>query len=234
MSTQPEPNYIHELPSEEAVHDFLECNPDFFERHPELLGQMELSHASGGATSLVERQVSVLRQKDVKLGRQLRELVSVARDNDVLATKIHELSVRLLSVSTLPDSVAVIEEAMRTGFNADQAVLVMFAESPEAADVRAGRFFRTAQRDDPALKPFATFLEANTPRCGTVRDAQLDYLFRGDAPEVGSVALLPLGEQCSVGMLGIGSNDAARFNPGMSIEFLTRVGELIAASISRF
>ena len=141
---------------------------------------------------------------------------------------------RRLSVSTLAATVAFLEEAMRTGFNADQAVLVMFAESPEAADVDAGRFFRTAQRDDPALKPFATFLESNAPRCGTARDAQLDYLFRGDASEVGSVALLPLGEQCSVGLLGIGSNDAARFNPGMSIEFLTRVGELVAAAISRF
>jgi uncharacterized protein YigA (DUF484 family) len=234
MSTQPEPNYIDELPSEEAVYDFLESHPEFFERHPTLLGRMELAHASGAAVSLVERQVSVLRQKDAKLGRQLKELVSVARENDALAEKIHELSMQLLSSSSLSATIAVIEEAMRTGFNADHSVLVMFADDPDAPDVDAGRFFRAVRRDDPAIQPFATFLESSTPRCGQARDAQLDYLFRSDSAEVGSVALVPLGEQCSVGLLAIGSSDAARFNPGMSIEFLTRVGQLVAAAISRY
>jgi uncharacterized protein YigA (DUF484 family) len=234
MSTQPEPNFIDELPSEEAVYDFLESHPEFFERHPSLLGRMELPHASGAAVSLVERQVSVLRQKDVKLGRQLRELLSVARENDALAEKIHQLAMRLLDAASLPATIAVIEEALRTGFSADQAVLVMFGDASGLADVNAGRFFRVVQRDDPALGPFATFLESSTPRCGKARDAQLDYLFRGDSADVGSVALLPLGEQCSVGLLAIGSADAARFNPGMSIEFLTRVGQLVAAAISRY
>lgn len=234
MSTQPERNYIDERPSEQAVHDFLQGHPDFFERHPNLLSQLELPHASGEAVSLVERQVSVLRQKDLKLERQLKELLSVARENDVLAAKIHELAMQLLNVSTLADTIGVIEEAMRAGFNADHAVLVLFADPDTVTDVDAGRFFRTAQRDEPALKPFATFLESSAPRCGKARDTQLDYLFRGDATEIGSVAMLPLGEQCRVGFLGVGSADADRFHPGMSIDFLTRVGQLVAAALSRY
>ncbi len=234
MSTQPERNYIDETPSEQAVHDFLQDHPDFFERHPALLSQLELSHASGDAVSLVERQVSVLRQKDLKLERQLKELLSVARENDVLAAKIHELAMQLLDASTLADTVAVIEEAMRAGFNADHAVLVLFAEPDTVADIEGGRFFRATRRDDDALKPFATFLESSAPRCGQVRDTQLDYLFRDDASEVGSVAMLPLGDQCRVGFLGVGSADADRFHPGMSIDFLTRVGQLVAAALSRY
>ena len=234
MSTQPERNYIDETPSEQAVHDFLQDHPDFFERHPALLSQLELSHASGDAVSLVERRVSVLRQKDLKLERQLKELLSVARENDVLAAKIHELAMQLLDASTLADTVAVIEEAMRAGFNADHAVLVLFAEPDTVADIEGGRFFRATRRDDDALKPFATFLESSAPRCGQVRDTQLDYLFRDDASEVGSVAMLPLGDQCRVGFLGVGSADADRFHPGMSIDFLTRVGQLVAAALSRY
>ena len=234
MSTQPERNYIDETPSEQAVHDFLQDHPDFFERHPALLSQLELSHASGDAVSLVERQVSVLRQKDLKLERQLKELLSVARENDVLAAKIHELAMQLLDASTLADTVAVIEEAMRAGFNADHAVLVLFAEPDTVTDIKGSRFFRATRRDDDALKPFATFLESSAPRCGQVRDTQLDYLFRDDASEVGSVAMLPLGDQCRVGFLGVGSADADRFHPGMSIDFLTRVGQLVAAALSRY
>ena len=108
MSTQPERDYVDESPSEQAVHDYLETHPYFFERHATLLSRLRLPHASGDAVSLVERQVSVLRQKDLKLERQLKELLAVARENDVLAAKIHELSMQLLHTTDLAGTVAVM------------------------------------------------------------------------------------------------------------------------------
>ena len=234
MSTQPEREYHEVAPTEQAVHDYLADHPDFFDRHPELLSGLRLSHATGDAVSLVERQVSVLRQRDLKLERQLKELLAVARENDTLAAKIHELSIQLLSATTLGRAVAALEEAMRLGFNADHAVLVLFAYPDNAEDVGNSRFFRALERDDPGLGPFATFLDSSAPRCGNVRDAQLEFLFRKDAAEVGSVALIPLGERCSVGFVAIGSADADRYHPGMSIDFLTRVGQLVAAAVSRY
>ena len=137
MSTQPERNYVEESPSEQAVHDYLETHPDFFERHATLLSKLRLPHASGDAVSLVERQVSVLRQKDHKLERQLKELLAVARENDVLAAKIHELSMQLLDTTDLAGTVAVVEEAMRVAFNADHAVLVLLTDSDEVGALRS-------------------------------------------------------------------------------------------------
>ncbi|MEM8814712.1 MAG: DUF484 family protein [Pseudomonadota bacterium] len=234
MSMQPERNFVDDLPTEQAVHDYLEQHPDFFEQHASLLSRLHLPHASGGTISLVERQVSVLRQTDLKLKRQLKELIEVARDNDVLAAKVHELSTQLLAAGSFAATVAVIEEAMRAGFSADHAVLVLFTVPDSVDEVAAGRFFRPIRRDDEGLKPFATFLESSAPRCGQVRDAQLDFMFHGDASEVGSVALLPLGRECQVGFLGIGSADGDRFHPGMSIDFLTRVADLVTAALSRY
>ena len=98
MSTQPKAEYVDEELSEQAVHDYLAANPDFFERHSRLLNSLELPHASGGTVSLVERQVSILRQKEIKLERQLKELIQVARENDVLAAKIHRLTLQLLTM----------------------------------------------------------------------------------------------------------------------------------------
>ncbi len=234
MSTQPEREYHEVTLTEQAVHDYLADHPDFFDRHPALLSGLRLSHATGEAVSLVERQVSVLRQRDLKLERQLKELLAVARENDVLAAKVHELSIQLLSAGSLERAVAALEEAMRLGFNADHSVLVLFANPDNADLVDNSRFFRALERDDPSLGPFATFLDSSAPRCGSVRDAQLEFLFRKDAPEVGSVALVPLGERCQVGFLAIGSADADRYHPGMSIDFLTRVGQLVAAAVSRY
>lgn len=234
MSTQRKTDYVDEVLTEEAVENFLKAHPDFFDRHPKLLGAMDLPHATGAAVSLVERQVSVLRQKELRLERQLKELIQVARNNDVLAAKIHELSLRLMSATDLASTISAIEEAVRAGFSADHAVLVLFGDPDGLAAVDEGRFFRAAERRDPGLKPFKTFLGSSSPRCGQARDSQLEYLFHDDAAEIGSIALIPLGPKSDFGFLAIGSTDPDRFHPGMSIDFLAHVGDLVAAAIRRY
>ena len=116
MSTQRKEEFVEEGLSEQSIHDFLAAHPDFFERHSTLLSSLNLPHASGGAVSLVERQVSVLRQRELKLERRLRELIQVARENDVLSSKIHELTLQLLAATDLHRTIVVIEEALRSGF----------------------------------------------------------------------------------------------------------------------
>jgi uncharacterized protein YigA (DUF484 family) len=234
MSTQAKPEYVEEELTEEAICTYLTAHPDFFERNPKPLAKLRIPHEIGGTVSLVERQVSMLRQKELKLERQLRDLIQVARDNDLLAAKIHELAMHLLAADGLNATVAAVEEAMRSGFDADQAVLILFGNPDNFDDVDAGRFFRAIQRDDEALQPFATFLKGSGPRCGQVRDSQRNFLFRADAEDIGSVALVPLGSKASIGFLAIGSVDAKRFHPGMSIDFLTRVGDLISGALNRY
>ena len=47
------------------------------------------------------------------------------------------------------------------------------------------------------------------------------------------MALVPLGKKSELGFLAIGSVAADRFHPGMSIDFLTRLGELVTEAIRR-
>lgn len=234
MSTQRKADFVAEQLSEEAVHNYLKQNPDFFERHSSLLGSLRLPHITGGTVSLVERQVSMLRQKDLKLERKLKELLEVARANDILASKLHQLTLQLMAAGTLAETLKALETALRTGFNADQSVLVLFGDPDSFADIHAGRFFKVIDRDDPALKPFDTFLGNHNPRCGQVRDVQRDFLFGQCASEVGSAALVPLGKKSEIGFLAIGSIDSNRFHPGMSMDFLKRLGQLVAEALRRY
>jgi uncharacterized protein YigA (DUF484 family) len=234
MSTQAKAEFVEEELSEQAVRDYLAAHPDFFERHASLLGSLNLPHASGGTVSLVERQVSMLRQKKLKFERQLKELIEVARENDVLSAKVHELTLQLLAANDLGATIAAIEKALRSGFKANQAVLVLFGEADAFDDINAGRFFRVVNRNDESLKPFQTFLEGTSARCGKIRDSQREFLFRQDADEIGSAALVPLGDGAAIGFLAVGSVDSDRFHPGMSIDFLTRLGDLVAGSLKRF
>jgi uncharacterized protein len=215
---------------EESIAAYLQHNPDFFERHQPLLARLRLPHARGGSTiSLVERQIEVLREKHAALEGKLAELVKVARGNDVIAEKLHRFTRRLLGARSRTEVITQIEASLREDFDAFHAVLVLIGEG---ADASAQRFVRTARADDANLKSFETLFASGKPRCGQARDSQREFLFGTDANDLGSIALVPLGEKGAVGLLAIGSTDRDRFHPGMSTEFLARMGDLIADSLS--
>ena len=234
MNTQAEVGYSDEQLSEQAVKDYLTKHPDFFENHASLLSSLHLPHSTGGAVSLVERQVSMLRQKDLKFEKQLKDLIGVARANELLAAKVHELTLQLLATSDLSSTIIALEVGMLSGFDADQAVLVVFGNPDSFSDIDAGRFFRVIDKNAEELEPFKTFLNGSSARCGQIRDSQRDFLFQEEAEEVGSAALVPLTDDTDIGFLAIGSADADHFHPGMSIDFLTRLGDLIAGALKRY
>jgi len=111
---------------EDTVADYLQAHPDFFERHQSLLTDLRVPHRPGTAVSLVERQVATLRQKNLLLETNLRDLVAVARSNDELTDKIHALATRLLAAGSRSQAIDIAEELLRSSFNADQSVLVLF------------------------------------------------------------------------------------------------------------
>lgn len=233
MSTPDERGAAATAPADQEVADFLAEHPDFFERHAGLLERLRLPHRTGTATvSLVERQVSVLQDKNRGLERRLRELVDVARFNSGLSDKVHALALRLLRAGDKATVLAGLEAGLREDFGASQTVVVLIHAPSEIVQAPPTRFLRTVSRADPALQPFSTFIQQGKPRCGRIRDAQRDFLFPGEAEGIASVAMVPLGANCEIGILAIGSSDSNRFNPTMSTDFLARIGELTAAALS--
>jgi uncharacterized protein len=228
-------------PDEAAITAYLETHADFFERHPNALARLKLPHARGAAVSLIERQVEVLRDKHAAMEEKLNEFVRVARANDQLADKIHRFTRRLLRAGTLAATLTELEASLREDFDAFNARLVLIGPAePALAQGGLERFLRSVAGDDAALRSFDSLFESAKPRCGQVRDSQREFLFGTDAGGVASVALVPLlrvgaaGVVTPVGLLAVGSNDPARFHPGMSTEFLARMGDLIADAVQRF
>ena len=221
--------------SDAKVADYLQSSPDFFERNAALLAKLRLPHVRDktATVSLVERQVEVLRERNVALERRLKELVDVARANDGLADRIHRLSQRLIRAHDQGQTIDAIETSMREDFDAMHAVLVLFIGASQPVEPGTRRFLRFEDAGTADIKMFDTLLQSGKPRCGQIRDSQRDYLFGRDTVEIGSVALTPLGPKGSLGILAIGASDAERFHPAMSTEFLTRIGDLIAHALTR-
>jgi uncharacterized protein len=220
---------LTETVSEDSIADYLKSHPDFFERHAPLVLGLKLPHRAGGATiSLVERQVSMLRTRNAQLERQLKDLVAVAKQNDALVEKIHQLCLKLMRAPTLIQRLERLETGLREDFAAERAVLVLFAAAPAEA-VRDG-FVRRMGPDDPDVRPFAAFLRTAKPRCGPLRDRQKN-IFEHDADVITSAALVPLGVESKLGFLIIGSHDPDHFHPGKRMDFLARLGEVLAVAI---
>lgn len=235
MTTSHARGLKEEILSDAKVADYLRTYPDFFERNGALLATLRLPHLrdTAATVSLVERQVEVLRDRNLALERKLRELLDVARANDALADRIHRLGQRLIRARDLASTVDAIEASMREDFDAMHSVLVLFLEAARDLQPRSARFLRAVEAGDANMKSFESLLHAGKPRCGQIRDTQRDYLFGDDSTEIGSVALTPLGPKGGLGLMAIGASDAERFHPAMSTEFLLRIGELVAQALTR-
>ena len=220
---------------EGTVAEFLQSRPDFFERNGALLTKLRLPHLrnEGSTVSLVERQVEVLRDRNQALERKLKELVDVARGNDLLADRIHRLSQRLIRARDLLQTINAVETSLREDFDAMHAVLVLFSEEAHALQSQAPMFLRPDRPDSPDMHTFESLLSSGKPRCGQIRDSQRDFLFGNDTVAIGSVALAPLGPRGNIGLLAIGAGEAERFHPGMSTEFLARIADLVAFALTR-
>jgi uncharacterized protein YigA (DUF484 family) len=195
---------------------------------------MRLQHPRNGATiSLIERQVEVLRDKQQAQEQKLAEFVRVARANNLLAEKVHRFTRRLLRTGDRAQVLAEIEASLREDFDTFTAVMLLAAAPPAAAPAASTRFVAYINAEDPAYRSFEALFAAGKPRCGQIRDSQREFLFGTEAPGIGSVALVPLGAQAASGLLALGSVDRERFHPGMSTEFLARMGELITDALTR-
>ena len=218
---------------EASVASYLSATPEFFDRHAQLLAKIRLADSRGGATtvSLLERQVEVLRERNRQLERKVKDFVDVARENDALGSRVLTMARRLIAAPDRAGAIVAIESALREDFGAGQSVLVLTAmHVPEG--MPESRFLRIVPSEAPELRSFDTLFSAGKPRCGQLRDSQREFLFGADAGGIGSVALVPLGVKGSLGLLACGSNDSQRFNPTMSTDFLSHIGELIAAALA--
>jgi len=216
----------HSRSIEDIVSKFLHQNPDFLEREPALLKYLELSHASGTAVSLIERQVQYLRGQNEILEQKLNQLIQVASDNEKLMYRLHQLTLELMTMSDLPSFFDRLSEALMSEFKADILNITLFDLEIEAGPKTP---IYNTYRDDPDIKQFQDQIEKGVSVCGRLNRNKLDYLFGSRAQWVQSTALVPLGND---GILTVGSSDPARFYPGMGTLFLDLLAQVVTSRLA--
>lgn len=209
---------------EERVAEYLREHPDFFVRHPGIVEHLQVPHQCGEAISLVEYQIAVLRDENRRLRHRLHELSGCARENEELSQRLHRLTLSLIACEQVDDIFATLQQAMCEDFLADAAAIRVFASPRAPEDQGLGEFLGA---DPSARAIFARLLEGGRPVCGRLRPAQRELLFGERSAEIGSGALVPIGEAPCYGVLAIGSRDPHRYHPGMGTMFLRNLAELV-------
>ncbi|MGD8407537.1 MAG: DUF484 family protein [Thiohalophilus sp.] len=228
MSSSQENTLSLDKEFEREIVRYLRDNPDFFERHLDLLADMLLPHQPQGAISLIERQVSVLRDQKHDLKHRLQQLTDHARQNEDLSTRLNKLILDLLDADDFDDLLALIQERLKSDFDADAVVIRLFNNS-NAPALKAHPDIM--DWSEPAMGAFEKVIDGRKPVCGSLKPGQLDALFSDYADAVRSAALIPLvqsesSKQC-VGLLAIGSQDPQRFRANMGTLFLSHLSHVL-------
>lgn len=226
----PEKKQQEEVSWEEAVSRFLSDNPDFFTDHPKLLAEISLSHPdTAGAVSLIERQVGVLRDQSRQIERRLCELVSNARENDVLSGRLHDFATQLLLADSLDVVLGSVLTSLQEAFHLDAASIritytgALNEQCPEIV-----------KEDHEQFMQLALLLDNGKPVCGSFLDeAQKDFLFSHSEVDIKSCALVLVKAEKVKGILCLGSQDSYRFEKSMATDYLGRLGDLVACAVER-
>jgi uncharacterized protein YigA (DUF484 family) len=206
------------------VEDYLRHHADFFQGHEALLEILKVPHPSGEAVSLVARQLDLLRDRNRRLQVQLNDILQIARDNDALYHRIHQLTLALLHATSPDDALAGLKWSLHQYFQADFVAVRVF----RPAIVTPIRDFWISPEDE-RLRLFEDILDSGKPVCEKPDAIRAEFLFGKDVPEVLSYALVPLVHAGLEGLLAIGSRNQHRFQPGMGLLFLSQMGEIVSA-----
>ncbi len=212
---------------EDSVMRYLRDNPDFFGRHPTLLTDLSLPHDSGEAISLVERQVAILRERNIDMRRRLTHLVGAANNNDTLFEKTRRFTLLILDCESLDAIDGVLADTLIDDFAADYARC--FVSHPSSFESGQHLLYVSSAAELPLLH----LTQTTSLSCGMLRTDELQTLFGDVVSGDGSAGLVRLKHGDLIGVLAIGSHDPTRFSPDMGTLFIRYIGDVLSRVLAR-
>jgi uncharacterized protein YigA (DUF484 family) len=204
---------------------YLKLHPEFFDDYAELLSTIEVRHPHGGrAIALSERQLLQLRERNRMLEIKLRELVSFGEENDAISERLHQATLALITADSLDELFRRVYRHLQQDFTVPQVAMRIW---PRAAGERQEFAAVTGE-----VKAFAESLVQ--PYCSPTALFETADWFPAPPGTLQSFAYVALRSGRSSGLLALASTDPKRFYPEMGTLYLKRLGDVVAAALSRW
>jgi uncharacterized protein len=200
------------------VADFLLFNPDFLSKNPEILNSIEVIHETGGAVSLIQRQVEILRENYNSTTNNLLDLLSIAKSNEEIFSQTKKLILSLIEAKSIVEIAERIEYVFESQFNATKCRLVFFKDHQ---DVPKGRL--KSAKD--SHKNFGDKYNSIDFYCGPISEKQAVFIF-GKRTKIIECALVPLRSSEFPGLIAIGSSVEGKYNAKKDTLFLDFIAEV--------
>jgi uncharacterized protein YigA (DUF484 family) len=198
---------------ENLVAQWLLSTPGFFDRHPELLAQIELAHTHNGkAISLQEKQMALLRNQNRDLNQRLSEMLRFGTENDRTQSLMIDWIEGLLVTNQRTQAIESITSGLNQLFEIGKVEIIPLAQVSENLN---------AQLQKAAI-------------CGDISLAkdlvQADLLL-----ESGSIILTLLNyQETALGVLLMASPNLNKFTPQMGLNYVHQLAQIAAAALYRF
>ncbi len=204
--------------SDDIIVSFLEDNPEFFNRHPQLVANLRLADNQRGTVSLVERQQQQLRQKVQGLEEEITSLMAIANQNEQLFVLYSDLYLRLLDCQTADELLDCLYSATTELLSLSDLRLWLINPSELRHDCiidqDCGSVLQNRLADDEYY-------------FGRIQQREQELIFSGH--HQGSVVLIKLQHnEHALGFLAISSQDAEHFDPRMDTLLLSQFRRLVA------
>lgn len=213
----------------EDVAGYLKENPDFFIEQDDLLADLSLPHESGKAISLLERQVTILRDRGIDARQKLNNLLENARNNDQLFDTTRNLVLALLRAKDVTEMTDVAQDQLSNHANIDACEIILVARD----GLSVSDSVRTEQQEN-LKEQFADVFRLKRTHCGAISEEQTKYLFPSNGNNIRSTALCPVISNGDVlAMIAFGNQSDNYFNVNLDTLFLDFIGHVVGAVLDK-
>tara|TARA_B100000401_G_scaffold347772_1_gene245576 strand:- start:1082 stop:1702 length:621 start_codon:yes stop_codon:yes gene_type:complete len=172
---------------------FLLENLNFFETRESLVSELKFKHASGSASSLLERQVTKLRDEHKSLIKLLNTFIKTASINEDLFNKSKDLTLKILGSKNKKEIIDTVESEFKKKFKVDKPKLA---------------FFKDKKLDDLENLTGLSF-HKGAIHCGSFSSEKMNILFKDKKIE--SMAVTVIVAKNEIGLLMLGSYDRTKY-----------------------
>jgi uncharacterized protein YigA (DUF484 family) len=218
--------------SAQSVALFLRQNPHFLTEHEDLLTHLELAHECGEATSLIQRQTQVMRQKIEDNAQRMSDILSTARRNDVQFEKTKRLVIELAGTKDLVGLAEVLTQSFTQEFDADAVHLALFSSLPSATSHPNLSSIKLSQ-DDELSHYVKGLISKNWAYCQAFESKNMAAFFK-QKNKLKSTAVMPLFlAEKAIGVLIIASESKDHYNDQLATLFLNHVAAVTSKCLGR-
>ena len=194
---------------------FLLENLNFFETRESLVSELKFKHDSGSASSLLERQVTKLRDEHKSLISLLNTFIKTASINEDLFNKSKDLTLKILGSKNKKEIINTVENTFKKEFKVDKTKLA---------------FFKNEKLDELENITGLSF-HKGAIHCGSFSSEKMNILFKDKKIE--SMAVTVVIAKNEIGLLMLGSYDRTKYLGDEDTTFIEYIRDVLEKKLEK-